>query len=826
MFILPERVFGRRLRWLLLFLPLALSLQFVLQIFRVQLSDPHGHSLKRSFIDSGYGFFSYDVDDEICNSPETPELAAAPSAVLQQAHELLLKNKQLSEVLQGKQGQVPVHQLSVHWVFRFAQLSPQQRQTLLQQLQQLEASLSKTNPPFSPTQLQESVELDLSLELATALLLYSKCRHKSSSSTYEERQAGPPRRGAGGEIFEEAPHKEALPKALQPLSQGLSAQGELLRSLGIKTQMFLPTRFLGSADRICHDFAVDLNEQGGRSSPYNTICSPSLETVLQLLPLRLQRWWGRVRWQYHMAEYLRKLLTVFLPLNPYMHTLYRQDMFAFLSVMSPYLELQPPVPIDPSCRPPPAYWVVPLTQQEWNERQQKSKVLQEKQQIMEDTSKQATSKEPSPAEPPASTLQLQKQQQQQRQQQQQPSNVFSIPEEHDNYVLIDDYCRQAKEIHKGFFTGKPRKKPIKIVDAVILGYDLDLLEIRWHELQHSVEYFVVAEAHHHTLGVYQKPLFFSRNKERYSGFLNKVIHLVQPYDASLPVAQRCSEGQLKHDKDACWEYEMFQRDSLLHMLAQINAGTNNYGNTHIPKGFLDDDTLIVISDVDEIVMGKQRTKKLRFVLGGLFNYDSSFHTWRVSFGFVSARVFEVEGLGFGWVLVHYPGRVDAMALKDFKVMSGISQTNYPHAIGPLVDTFPYKSLRHLETKTDFVYERHAYTRHRPSDLSPQLYLHGGWHLSDTSYLPYLYAKVPSDDIKPGYEPWSLYLPLLAQRGIISSPVGGILQAQVAAWRDFRDYRQVPPQYKEIGFGSMPWVMRCNPMRCTAMPCNAPFSFAI
>ena len=61
---------------------------------------------------------------------------------------------------------------------------------------------------------------------------------------------------------------------------------------------------------------------------------------------------------------------------------------------------------------------------------------------------------------------------------------------------------------------------------------------------------------------------------------------------------------------------------------------------------------------------------------------------------------------------------------------------------------------------------------------------------DTSYLPYLFAKIPSDVIKPGYVPFNLYLPLLSQRGFSSSPVGGMLQSQVAAWRHFRDYRQV------------------------------------
>lgn len=122
-------------------------------------------------------------------------------------------------------------------------------------------------------------------------------------------------------------------------------------------------------------------------------------------------------------------------------------------------------------------------------------------------------------------------------------------------------------------------------------------------MYHSVDYFVVAEAHHHTLGVFQKPLFFDRNKDRYAAFAHKIIHLVQPFAASLPVAQACSK-RLQGDEDACWEYEMFQRDIMLHMLAQINAGVTNYGNPHIRPGFLDDDDLVLVSDVDEIVMGK------------------------------------------------------------------------------------------------------------------------------------------------------------------------------------------------------------------------------
>lgn len=141
------------------------------------------------------------------------------------------------------------------------------------------------------------------------------------------------------------------------------------------------------------------------------------------------------------------------------------------------------------------------------------------------------------------------------------------------------------------------------VYCVAFRVDLDMLEVRWHELYHSVDYFVVAEAHHHSLGIFQKPLFFDRNKKRYGAFADKIIHLVHPFESSLPVAQLCSR-RLLGDKDACWDYETFQRHSMLQMIAQINAGVNDHGNPHIPPGFLGDSDLVLISDVDEIVMGE------------------------------------------------------------------------------------------------------------------------------------------------------------------------------------------------------------------------------
>lgn len=476
MFPILDRVFGKWGRWVLLCLVLASSVHFLLHLLLVLSNDPHGRSLKENFIDSGYGFFSYEVTDEICSNSE---LTVAPSAVLQQAHELLLQHKKLSRVLQGKEeGQAPLSLLSVHWVVRFAQLNPQRRQNLVKQLRHLEESLSSTDTQsLSSPKLQEALELELSPELKSSLLIYVKCKNKNGRSVYEEQaEAG----GDGPKEFSVEAHKEALHEEDRQGGPLTVSQGSLLlHSLGVKTQMFLPSRFLGDPNRICQDFDTHLNEKGREKVQYlkKLICSPSLETVLQLMPLRLQHWWGRVRWQYHMAEYLRKLLTVFWPLNPYMHAFYRQDMFAFLSLMSPYLELEPPVKIDPNCRPPPAYWVVPLTQQQWEERQKQKKLSHKKQDALQDMCS-ANAAEQGSCVQQQQQQQGQKHQQQQQRQQQPPSNVFSIPEEHDNYVLIDEYCKQAREVHKGFFTGKPRKKPIKIVDTVILGWAIRLY-CRW-----------------------------------------------------------------------------------------------------------------------------------------------------------------------------------------------------------------------------------------------------------------------------------------------------------------------------------------------------------
>lgn len=88
-------------------------------------------------------------------------------------------------------------------------------------------------------------------------------------------------------------------------------------------------------------------------------------------------------------------------------------------------------------------------------------------------------------------------------------------------VNID--CKQNK--YASVLTGKTRATPARILDFVPFGFELDLLEIRLHELAELVDVHVIAEStrtHRNS----SKPLFLKRNAARFSRFANKIVDFV------------------------------------------------------------------------------------------------------------------------------------------------------------------------------------------------------------------------------------------------------------------------------------------------------------
>jgi beta-1,4-mannosyl-glycoprotein beta-1,4-N-acetylglucosaminyltransferase len=107
-----------------------------------------------------------------------------------------------------------------------------------------------------------------------------------------------------------------------------------------------------------------------------------------------------------------------------------------------------------------------------------------------------------------------------------------------------------------------------IYDCFPFSNELDVLEIRLNELYDVVDYFIIVEMKKSHTNL-DKPLWFEENKERFSKFMDKIIHIVPE---ELP----------EWDGDP-WTYERFQRNLIA---------------TKWDK--LKDNDIVIVSDADEI----------------------------------------------------------------------------------------------------------------------------------------------------------------------------------------------------------------------------------
>lgn len=108
----------------------------------------------------------------------------------------------------------------------------------------------------------------------------------------------------------------------------------------------------------------------------------------------------------------------------------------------------------------------------------------------------------------------------------------------------------------------------RVFDCFPFFNELDLLEIRLHELSDVVDRFVLAESTV-TFSGKPKPLLFAKNRERYAKFLDRIEHIVVD---DTPASVRSP-----------WQRRTHQSNSLARGLEQI-----------------DGDDIVIFSDVDEI----------------------------------------------------------------------------------------------------------------------------------------------------------------------------------------------------------------------------------
>lgn len=142
----------------------------------------------------------------------------------------------------------------------------------------------------------------------------------------------------------------------------------------------------------------------------------------------------------------------------------------------------------------------------------------------------------------------------------------------------------------------------KIYDCFCFFNELDLLELRLNVLNDHVDYFVISEASVTHTGV-AKPFYFEENKERFSKFLHKIIHLkiedtpddfinLPPVDLSTPDGVEVA----KIHEFINTQTRRFDRRT------QIAYGRDFYQKECVRRGLIacNDEDIILFSDCDEI----------------------------------------------------------------------------------------------------------------------------------------------------------------------------------------------------------------------------------
>jgi beta-1,4-mannosyl-glycoprotein beta-1,4-N-acetylglucosaminyltransferase len=137
----------------------------------------------------------------------------------------------------------------------------------------------------------------------------------------------------------------------------------------------------------------------------------------------------------------------------------------------------------------------------------------------------------------------------------------------------------------------------KIYDCFNFFNELDILDIRLNTLYDHVDYFVIVESSVKHNGE-EKPFYFEENKERYSKFLDKIIHY-KVYDTPMNFQKLHDNGD--ETVKLIYNYINIQTNRF-NRNNQPDYGRDFYQKESVRRPLVNcqDDDIILISDADEI----------------------------------------------------------------------------------------------------------------------------------------------------------------------------------------------------------------------------------
>jgi beta-1,4-mannosyl-glycoprotein beta-1,4-N-acetylglucosaminyltransferase len=207
-----------------------------------------------------------------------------------------------------------------------------------------------------------------------------------------------------------------------------------------------------------------------------------------------------------------------------------------------------------------------------------------------------------------------------------------------------------------------------LYDCFTFFNELEILDIRLHEMAPIVDRFVLVEARKTFQGT-DKPLYFEENKGLFAPYLGKIEHIVVDFPPEI--------DYLRPAKSPAWAREYFQRDQIAQGLTTARP-----------------EDLILISDVDEIVKApilEKACSRLRRGEMAVFTGYSYAHYLNRQ---VSNQIWEL-----GPRLCHFKDFRSAQKIRNIKLHASRSLRNTPlgrwhtrlknwvdcHFSGPLIE---------------------------------------------------------------------------------------------------------------------------------------------
>lgn len=142
-----------------------------------------------------------------------------------------------------------------------------------------------------------------------------------------------------------------------------------------------------------------------------------------------------------------------------------------------------------------------------------------------------------------------------------------------DHFITDYHSCQANGWVPRIQSTDPRdNKPVRIYNGFTFYSELDLLELRLQETSAAVDYWVLVEEKY-TFSGKPKPLYYAENKERFSEFNDRIIHVV--LDNS--------------DGSNAWRRQQDARSAVI---------------TGLNRGGAEANDLVILGDLDEIPNGK------------------------------------------------------------------------------------------------------------------------------------------------------------------------------------------------------------------------------